>query len=168
MLSPGHEKALKHKRELVLEDGRAWPHLRSASEAFCQELNERMRQLIAPDRPEIDLETYNQVSLHATWKNNGPIPECDADLEGLLKIANLDSNEFTFCLSMAWGFEEGVVISRADLIDYFDDLWFPSSDDFFIVDPQMQNALFIDHHAYACHLRLPPPDPTNPTPTPAP
>ena len=164
MLSPAHEKALKHKRELVLEDGRAWPHLRSASEAFCQELNERMRQLIAPDRPEIDLETHIQISRHASWHSKSPIPDWDAELDDLLRLAHIESNELIFTLSMDWGFDDAIVISRADMFEYSDDL--VSADDFFIVDPHMQNALFIDHHAYACHLRLPPPDPTRPTPAP--
>jgi hypothetical protein len=166
VLSPTIEKSLKFKREFVLEDGRVWPQIRQASEAFCAELNERMRLLIAPDRPEIDLETYNQIARHANWRRREPIPDCDADLDALLSEAQIESSEVVFSLSMDWGFEEVVVISRADLIAYFDDLWF--ADDFFIVDPLLQNALFIDHHAYACHLCLPQPDPTNPTPTPAP
>ena len=164
MLSPTLEKALKYKREDVLKEGRAWPNLRSASEAYCQELNERMRQLIAPDRPEIDLETYNQISRHATWHSKSPIPDWDAELDALLKQAHIESNELIFTLSMDWGFDYAIVIGRADMFEYSDDLVY--ADDVFIVDPQMQNALFIDHHAYACHLRLPPPDPTRPTPAP--
>lgn len=164
MLSPTLEKALKYKREDVLKEGRAWPNLRSASEAFCRELNERMRQLIAPDRPEIDLETYNQISCHATWHSKSPIPDWDAELDALLKQAHIESNELIFTLSMDWGFDDAIVISRADMFEYSDDLVY--ADDLFIVDPQMQNALFIDHHACACHLRLPQPDPTRPTPAP--
>lgn len=164
MLSPTLEKALKYKREDVLKEGRAWPNLRSASEAFCQELNERMRQLIAPDRPDIDLESYNQISRHATWHSKNPIPDWDAELDALLNQAHIESNELIFTLSMDWGFDDAIVISRADMFEYSDDLVY--ADDFFIVDPHMQNALFIDHHAYVCHLRLPQPDPTRPTPAP--
>ena len=122
------EKALGFKREFVIEDGRTWPALTEVSKDYCALLNKRMKLLIAPDRPTIDLESYNNMCLHGRRLSDAPIPELGADLGELLTSSGIESRDVIFSLTMMWGFEEAVSICRSDLIDYFDDLWF--SDDF--------------------------------------
>ena len=81
-------------------------------------------------------------------------PDSELDIRSILDQLGITC-DFVFVLfPLDGGFESVARMKRNDLIEFFEDLWYPSRDDLFVIDDQLQVLLVVDHHENVGTIRL--------------
>jgi hypothetical protein len=93
--------------------------------------------------------TDARAVLSKLFENAVPIEDGDAnqdgfDIQSLMYVHGFMPGELLY---VDWGrFDRIYQMKRDDVAQYFDDLWYPSSDDLSIFDDTCSWIIFIDHH----------------------
>jgi hypothetical protein len=143
------------KRSRVTEQGRAFPETRvlSASEGAV------VRQSLL-DALDLESDATNRALVDALYAKCRLLPQFQlldddaVDVSRMLSEAEILSETVLVLLPLEGAFDSGVRIDRLDLIRFFDDIWYPSTDDLVVIDEERRTLLFVDHHGRVGALRL--------------
>lgn len=97
-----------------------------------------------------------QSSLYSAVRPLHSSPHLDegGNIEQMLDEAGIDSARVLILLPLEGAYDSGAWIDRKDVIEFFDDLWYPSTDDLIVIDEQRTTLLMVDHHGNAGSMKL--------------
>lgn len=154
MSSKEYDPIVPWKRDAVIEDGRLFPQTKVLRSREGAEVRQWLvgAMGLSRDVPDRDL-------LDALYARARPLPSSVHMDEGrgvaeVLKEAGIMSDPVLILLPLEGAFDSGVRMARQDLIDFFEDLWFPSTDDLVVIDERGETLLLIDHHGRVGSLTL--------------
>jgi hypothetical protein len=130
----------------VTEDGRIFPDTEILAPREGARVRQRILSTLGLGRDASNREALDALYSGVRKLTLHPRVLDDIPVENMLEEAKVVSDRVLLLFPLEGGFDSAVIISRRNLIDFFDDLWYPSVDDLLVIDAENEVLLMIDHH----------------------
>lgn len=142
------------KREAVESEGRSFPETMLLPLAEAVKVRQRIFSAIGLSPGASNREALDSLYACAQRLTQNPQMIDGVAIEKVLEEAQVRSESLLLVFPLGSAFESAVRIARADFVAFFDDLWYPSTDDLVVIDAANHVLLLVDHHENIGTLRL--------------
>lgn len=140
---------------MVKDSGRTFPHFDLMSPGEVSLTRRRLSRSLGLSEESADKDIYDAFYKGTEAVEGFSMADDNAlsDPHTMLHAAGVIADSLCIMLPLNSGLECGPRIERKDLVAYFDDIWFPMTDDLLVLNEPNGAAFFLDHHGHPKKFR---------------